>query len=78
MTDRIEKLEAQVNALAWAWLHLAASLEEAGVVDHERLTTSLRQKRFPDSPLNPEIRETLRWLCDGLDMAYEVRQSQGH
>lgn len=74
MSDRIEKLEAQVSALGHAWLHLAAHAEMAGVVDRPALTQQLREIRFSGSALNPEIRETLRWLCDQLDAAAVARQ----
>lgn len=70
------QLEGQMNALAQAWLHLAAELELQGAIDAPRLEQALRHRRWPDNPqVNREGRETLRWLCDQLADARSHRQS---
>ena len=73
MVERLDELEGRINALAQAWMHLAAAAEVAGVLKREPLTHQLRQIRFPQQRWNAEARETLRWLCDRLDAAAEAR-----
>lgn len=75
MTDRIEKLEAQVNALAQGWLRLAAVLEVEGLLAPERIEQALRPIRWPGQPLEAEATKTLGWLCDQLAEAREARRS---
>lgn len=74
MTDRIDALEAQVNALAHGWLRLAAALEVAGVVEPEPLEQALRSVRWPDQIFETEAMKTLEWLCDQLAEARSNRQ----
>lgn len=74
MTDRIDALEAQVNALAQCWLRLAAALEVAGVVAPEPLERALRSVRWPNHPFEAEAMKTLGWLCDQLAEARSNRQ----
>lgn len=78
MTDRIEKLEAQVNALAQGWLRLAAVLEVEGLVAPGKLDQVLRPVRWPGQPFEAEARKTLAWLCEQLVDAREVRRSARH
>jgi hypothetical protein len=75
MTDRIEELNARVNALAQAWLYLAAILEKSGLVDHQQLDQALRDVSWTDSSVDDEGRRTLGWLADQLDGAHLARQS---
>lgn len=74
MTDRIEELNARVNALAQAWLYLAATLEKSGLVDHQQLDQALRDVSWTDSSVDGEGRRTLGWLADQLDGAHQARQ----
>ncbi|MCY1509223.1 hypothetical protein D9M68_435570 [compost metagenome] len=74
MTDRIEELNARVNALAQAWLYLAATLEKSGLVDHQQLDQALRDASWTDSAIDDEGRRTLGWLADQLDGAHLARQ----
>lgn len=74
MTDRIEALEAQVNALAQGWLRLAAALEVEGLVTADGLEQALRPIRWPGQPIEAEATKTLAWLCDQLVEAREARQ----
>ena len=62
MTDRIEELEGQLNALSEAWLLLATELETAGVIDAPRLDVRMSNTHWPDGPLAPIAKETLEWL----------------
>jgi hypothetical protein len=73
MTDRIEKLEAQVNALAQALLRLAAVAEVQGQFQPEQL----RDLRWPGQPYEAEAVRTMGWLCDELSAAREARQLSG-
>ncbi|MFJ2713442.1 hypothetical protein ACIOZM_21550 [Pseudomonas sp. NPDC087346] len=75
MTDRIEKLEAQVNALAQGWLRLVAMLEVEGLVAPERIDQVLRPIRWPGQPIESEAMQTLAWLCDQLSAARDVRRN---
>lgn len=73
MTDRIETLEAQVNALAQGWLRLAAALEIAGVVAPGRIEQALRPVRWPGQVIDTEATRTIAWLCDQLADARGAR-----
>ena len=75
MTDRIEALEAQVNALAQGWLRLAAVLEVEGLVKADCLERALKPIRWPGQPIEAEATKTLAWLCDQLAQARAVRQT---
>ncbi|WP_177330339.1 hypothetical protein [Pseudomonas sp. PH1b] len=75
MTDRIEKLEAQVNALAQSWLRLAAILEAQGFFSSDGLHDALLSIRWPGQPIEAEATKTLAWLCDQLKEAQNVRRS---
>lgn len=77
MTDQVERLEAQVNALAQAWLHLAAAVEMAGVVEHTSLTHALDQLHWPDEATDHVARQTLDWLVVQLNGARQSRLSRG-
>ena len=75
MTDRIDRLEAQVNALAQGWLRLAAALEVGGVVAPGQIEESLRTARWPEQPFELGAMTTVDWLCEQLAEARDVRQS---
>lgn len=75
MTDRIERLEAQVNALAQGWLRLAAILEVEGVVTPGRIDRALRPVQWPGQPIEAEATRTLAWLCDQLAEARDARRT---
>jgi hypothetical protein len=75
MTDRIERLEAQVNALAQGWLRLAAILEVEGLVTPGRIDHALRPVHWPGQPIEAEATKTLAWLCDQLAEARDARRT---
>ncbi len=75
MTDRIETLEAQVNALAQGWLRLAAILEVEGLVAPGRIDQALRPIQWPGQPIEAEATKTLAWLCDQLADARDARRT---
>lgn len=75
MTDRIERLEAQVNALAQGWLRLAAILEVEGLVTPGRIDQALRPVQWPGLPIDAEATKTLAWLCDQLTEARDARRT---
>ncbi|MHC8342271.1 hypothetical protein [Pseudomonas sp. RT6P73] len=75
MTDQIEKLEAQVNALAQGWLRLVAMLEVEGVVKPERIDQVLLPIRWPGQPIEGEATKTIAWLCDQLAGARDARRT---
>lgn len=73
--DELLQLKAQVNALAQAWLRLAAAVEVSGALDAEALDGSLRNFRWQeaDQKIDAEGRKTLSWLADNLAAARESR-----
>lgn len=74
---RIQKLEAQVNAMAQAWLYLAANIEMQTGIEMEGMEAALRKKYWPDHPdIDPEARISLNWLCDELASARAVREAR--
>ena len=78
MTDRIERLEAQVNALAQGWLRLAAVLEVQGLVSPEGIDQALLSVRWPGHPIETEATKTLVWLTDQLAEARSARRSAAY
>lgn len=68
--DRIIVLEAQVQALAAAWLHLAAQLEMHHGLDRQLLGEMLRSLSIE---AQPGYRQTLHQLAGQLDQAAEIR-----
>lgn len=75
MTNRIEKLEAQVNALAQGWLRLVAILEVEGLVTPGRIDQALHSIHWPGQPIEAEATRTLVWLCDQLAEARNARMT---
>ena len=74
---RVRTLEAQVNAMAQAWLYLAANIEMQAGIDMEGMESALRAKHWPDSPsIDTEARASLNWLCNELASASAVRQAR--
>ena len=71
--DRIVILESQVQALAAAWLHLAAQTEMSHGLDRQLLTGQLRRLGIEGMP---EYRKTLHQLCDQLDHAAQARAAK--
>ncbi|QTD95625.1 hypothetical protein [Burkholderia anthina] len=77
MNARIQALEAQVNALAQAWLYLAATVEIQTGVDLVTMENELCEKVWPNSPaIDTLARDTLYWLCDQLDAARATREAR--
>lgn len=73
---RFLKLEGQMNALAQAWLYLAATVELHGA-NLEPMKAALCDKRWPEEPeIETEARRSLRWLCRELTAAREVREAR--
>lgn len=74
---RVLKLEAQMNAMAQAWLYLASSLEMECGVDLVPMEQALGRKRWPSAPeLDEAARGTLKWLCRELSAARAVRAAR--
>lgn len=75
--SRVLTLEAQVNAMAQAWLHLAAHIEMQTGIDMTALEGALRRKRWPSNPdMDTEASSALHWLCDELAGARAVREAR--
>ncbi|WP_174718470.1 hypothetical protein [Azoarcus sp. DN11] len=71
------KLEAQVNALAQAWMHLAATVEVRGRIDLAAMEDALRHQHWPRAPdIDEDARDTLQWLCGQLDEARAAREAR--
>ncbi len=72
---RIRRLEAQVNAMAQAWLYLAANIEVNTGMDMTRMEADMCQCRWPGSPeIEEEARHALRWLRAQAEEARENRR----
>ena len=72
---RIQKLEAHVNAMAQAWLYLAAHIEMQTGIEMEGMEAALRKKHWPNNPgIDAEAQSALDWLCRSLATARAVRQ----
>lgn len=77
MEARIQTLEAQINAMAQAWLYLAAHVEIQCGIEMEGMEVALRKKNWPHNPeIDPEARAALQWLCSEMAEAREVRQAR--
>lgn len=75
MEARMLKLEGQMNAMAQAWLYLAASVEMQCGADLVVMERALGAKRWPTDPqIDIEARETLQWLCQELSAARAARE----
>lgn len=73
---RLVKLEGQMNALAQAWLYLAAAVEMHGA-NLEPMKAALCRKRWPGRPeIEAEAQDSLRWLCRELTAARNVREAR--
>ncbi len=71
--ERLLKLEGQVQALAQAWLHLAATSEIAGGHNPDGLNSALRQQRWPGAAFEPYAQAMLSKLVDQLELARQHR-----
>lgn len=74
MEARVLKLEGQMNAMAQAWLYLAAAVEMQCGAELSEMERALCAKRWPGGQLiDAEARQTLQWLCKELSAARAVR-----
>lgn len=77
LRNRVQLLEGQMNAMAQAWLYLAAEVEMQGGFNLERMEDSLKAKRWPTcANVNDDARNTLFWLCHELSAARNVRAAR--
>lgn len=75
MEARITSLEAQVNALAQAWLYLAAHVEIQCGLNMESMEAAMCRQQWPDNPdIDQEARETLQWLRLEAEFARLMRR----
>ncbi|MBS0354237.1 MAG: hypothetical protein JSR83_10105 [Proteobacteria bacterium] len=66
-----------MNAMAQAWLYLAAECEMQGGFSLERMEESLKNKHWPRCvDVNDNARNTLYWLCYELSAARNVRAAR--
>jgi hypothetical protein len=75
---RLLKIEGQINALAHAWLRLAAELEVQGQMDPQALRDSLLRANWQGAPMEPYAQQLMRYLVDELAEARESRDRQAH
>lgn len=74
---RMLKLEAQMNAIAQAWLYLAATMEMECGVELAPMEGALMRKHWPDAPLIDQVaQDTMKWLCRELSAARAVRSAR--
>ncbi len=77
LRNRVQLLEGQMNAMAQAWLYLAAEVEMQGGFSLERMEESLKAKRWPTcANVNDDARNTIYWLCHELSAARNVRAAR--
>ncbi|MCB1908458.1 MAG: hypothetical protein KDH15_13905 [Rhodocyclaceae bacterium] len=74
---RLAQIEGQMNALAQAWLYLAASVEMQCGADLVPMEDALTAKTWQGSPeLGREARKATAWLCRELAAARAVRNAR--
>lgn len=71
----IQLLRAQLNAVAQVALHAVAALEIKEIIYAPRFEAALLQRRWPNSPLDQEIRQAIKGLCNELGSARLNRQA---
>lgn len=77
LQHRVMVLEGQVNAMAQAWLYLAAEFEMQGGLSLAQMEDSLQNKHWPASiDVDGVARNTLYWLCHELSAARNVRAAR--
>ncbi|WKE65052.1 hypothetical protein PVT67_15520 [Gallaecimonas kandeliae] len=76
-SERLAKLEAQVQALGQAWLYLTAASEIAGSHDPTKLDKALRQLHWDQPEMNKLAKAFLDGLLIELAAARRRRQEQG-
>jgi hypothetical protein len=74
MEQRFLKIEGQIQALARAWLHLAAISEEAGNHEPEQLENSLLATQWSGHPVEPYAHRMLQHMLADLADARENRK----
>lgn len=71
--ERLLKLEGQVQALAQAWLHLAAASETGRGHNPSGLSCALSKQRWPDAAFEPYAQAMLSGLAEQLELARQHR-----
>lgn len=71
---RLLQLEGQLQALAQAWLQLAAQLEIQGLSNPEPLERSLLTTDWQGAPFEPHAHKTMCYLVEQLSDARERRR----
>jgi len=71
--ERLLKLEGQVQALAQAWLHLAAASEAVGSHNPDGLSSALQQRRWPGAAFEPYAQAMMSGLTEQLELARQHR-----
>jgi hypothetical protein len=77
LQQRIEVLEGQQNAIVQCLMYLCAECEIQAGFDLQGMKDSLRAKNWPTHPhVDKHGRKTLRWICNELDAAQNVRAAR--
>lgn len=77
--DAFIELAGRIEALSRVVLHMAAVLEERGIMDGPRFAEGLRSSLRPEPDADQVLhvaRERLHELANGLDAARETRRSR--
>lgn len=74
---RLLQVEGQIQALARAWLYLAANAELQGLLDHQVLDRSMLSTHWHGAPFEPHAIRTMQQLVDELTEARVNREHQG-
>lgn len=74
-TNRLVKLEARINAMAQAWLYLAAAMEMHGA-NLDPMKGAMCKQLWPSTPeIEAETQVALRWLSQQLTVARNRREA---
>lgn len=72
---RLLKIEGRQNALAMAWLYLAAQMEMCDLLDSDSLEQALLAKHWNGAPFEPHAQKAMQHLVEQLADARETRRT---
>lgn len=73
---RLLKTEGAINALAKAWLFLAAQAEIRGQLDPELMEQALLKAHWSGAPFEPHAQQLMQHLAEQLADARETRRKE--
>jgi hypothetical protein len=73
---RLLKIEGRQNALAMAWLYLAAQMEMHGLLDSDSLEQALLAQHWNGAPFEPHAQKAMQHLVEQLADARVTRRQR--